>query len=291
MKNSQLIDKLNDVFITIAAQEKNEQYATYLKSINREIIANIDTLDSAKVKSIVMSKKFDIKDSVLLFAILNAITLILNNRKLTKKEKTNLAPVLAIIAIYSLNKPKQFANRIMTVNRTPSTKLVGKELKLKKLLNQYYKENEKAITKSIKQSEDDLVRSNRKYANNTTKRIRKDINKLLNQNKSLNTIEKSIKQKYAVKTSVVQRNLDTELHAQVETVKLEMSKQAGYTHKTWKTQGDSKVRKTGFHKKVSNQRVPIDSDFVAGGHRASRAGDPRLPAGERIRCRCYIIYD
>lgn len=284
-----LLDKINDAFIIVAEQDKNKEYSRYLKSINREIIKNIDNLDSAKIKSIVMAQRFNIKDTVLLFAILNAITLIVNNKRLTAKEKKSLAPVIAILGIYSLAQPKALATRLMRINSGRG--LNENEKKVRKLLKKYYKDNEKAIARSIKQANNDLVRQNRKYANNVTKRIRKDINKMLGKNKSIKTIERTISEKYQVKTSTVQRNLDTELHAQVETVKLEMSKEAGFTHKTWKTQDDSKVRKTNWHNQVANKRIPIDSDFRASGLKASRPGDPRLPPGERIRCRCYLIYD
>ena len=45
---AKLLDLINDAFIVIAEQEKNKQYGTYLRTINRELIKNIDTLDSAK---------------------------------------------------------------------------------------------------------------------------------------------------------------------------------------------------------------------------------------------------
>lgn len=287
--NKKLVDAINDAFIEIIAQEKNKEYSKYLKAINREIVANIDTITSEKIKEIVNSQKINIKDTVLLFTVLNAITVILNNKRLTRKEKKEFEPILAVMAIYSIRKPKQFVTRLIKINK--GLGLTDKEKKVKKILNKYYKQNEKAIMKSIKQSTTELQRSNRKYANNITKRIRRDIKKGAIQQKPKKLIEYEIKMKYQVKTSVIDRNLNTELHAQAETVKLEMSKEAGFTHKTWKQRSRPSHRKTCFHKKVVNKRIPIESDFRGCGLKASRPADPRLPVGERVNCECYLVYD
>lgn len=287
-----LLDKINDAFIQVALEEKNKVYAKYLRAINLEIRKNVNSLNSTKIKEIVMSQKINIKDSVLLFTVLEAITNIVNNQRLSKKEKNNLLPILAILGVYSLTRPKELAQRIYKVNK-PNVKLStlsANELKVRNLLNDYYTQNEKAIATSIKNSTTDLVRSNRKYATNLTKSLRKDLQSLVAEKKSIATIERTLQSKYQVSPSVIKRNLDTELHAQAETVKLEMAKSNGFTKKTWKTQEDSKVRKTAWHNNVSNKTIPIDSDFRAGGQVASRPGDPRLQAKDRIRCRCYLIY-
>ena len=63
-KNLNLQEQLNNAFIDIANQQTNEEYAKYLRSINRELIDNIETLDSAKINEIVMSQKINIKDTV-----------------------------------------------------------------------------------------------------------------------------------------------------------------------------------------------------------------------------------
>lgn len=290
MTKNELIDQINDAFISIIAKENNKQYGLYLKRINKKIIDNVDDLTPSKLKAIVNSENVNIKNSVLLFSVLNAILLIMNNKKLTKKEKDNLAPIIAVLGIYAITRPKHTTTRLVKiVNNTKG--LNDNEKKVKKLLNQYFKENEKAISKANKAVDSNLKKSTSKYASNVTKSIRKDISKAMRQEKDIDVVRKELNKKYTVKSSVIDRNLNTEIHAQAETVKLEFSKESGFTHKTWKTQGDSRVRETKWHIAVANKRIPIDSDFRSGGLVASRPGDPRLPAGERIRCRCYLIYD
>ena len=293
-KNLNLQEQINEAFIEVANEYKESEYATYLRAINREVIANIDNLTIDKVNEIV-NRQIGIKETVILFSILSAITTILNNNKTDTKQRESILPVLAIMGLYSVSRPKVFAKRMLEVITTPKTRIsvsASKNLlQTKELLNEYIVRNEAAINNSIKQTQDNMVRTHKKYVNNLTRAIRKDINTLVDENRTKSKVEKLIKEKYKVTDNIVKRNLDTEIHAQAETVKLETAKANGYTHKTWKTQGDSKVRKTNWHNGVANKRIPIDSEFRAAGMVASRPADTRLPVGERVRCRCYLVFD
>jgi hypothetical protein len=296
MRNLNLQEQLNNVFIELATELGGKEYARYLKAIQRDLIKEIDTIDSKRIKEIVMSYKINIKDSVMLFSILEAITRILNG-KLTKKEKTAYTPIIALMGIYSVRQPKQFASRVVEVMKTPNAKLSktygvkSNMVNSKKLLNEYFIRNEASISNSIRKSENNLIRANRRRLNTLTRSIRKDIAKLRDMNKSAQSITRTIKEKYKVRDDIISRNLDTELHAQAETVKVEIAKGNGATHKTWRTQGDARVRDTHFHNQVTNKRIPIDSEFRAAGMKANAPGDERLVVGERIRCRCYLVFD
>lgn len=290
-QNLNLQEQLNNAFVDIAAELGNKEYARYLRAIQRDLINEIDTVTSGRIKEIVMSHKINVKDSVLLFSVLEAVTKILNG-KLTRKEKTAYTPIIALMGIYSVRRPKVFAKRVAEMVTKPSTQLKkGNMVNSKKLLNEYFVRNEASISNSIRKSENNIIRSNRRRLNTLTRSIRKDIAKMRDMNKSINSIAKTIKNKYKVDSNIVSRNLDTELHAQAETVKVEIAKSNGATHKTWKTQGDGRVRETCFHNKVTNKRIPIDSEFRACGLKANAPGSETLPVGERIRCRCYLIFD
>ena len=196
------------------------------------------------------------------------------------------------MGLYSIKRPKVFATRISQIINVSSTQVQGNMLASKKLVNEFFIRNEASISNSIRKSTDNIIRANRRRANTLTRSIRKDIKKLtLDTKKSPNRIKTLIKEKYRVDDNVVARNLDTEIHAQAETVKIELAKGNGATHKTWRSQGDAKVRHTTFHDHVIGQRIPIDSEFRYSGMKASVAGDERLPANERIRCRCYLVFD
>lgn len=294
--NLNLQEQLNNAFIDIAAELGNEEYARYLRAIQRDLINEIDTVTSSRIKEIVMSHKINIKNSVLLFSILEAVTRILNGN-LTRKEKTAYTPIIALMGIYSVRRPKVFAKRVAELVTTSNAQL-GKSygvksnmVNSKKILNEYFVRNEASISNSIRKSENNIIRSNRRRLNTLTRSIRKDIAKMRDMNKSIKSITRTIKAKYGVDDNIVSRNLDTELHAQAETVKVEIAKGNGATHKTWKQDSRPNKRVTCFHKGVVNKRIPIDSDFRSCGLRANAPGDERLPAGERIYCKCYTVFD
>lgn len=56
---------------------------------------------------------------------------------------------------------------------------------------------------------------------------------------------------------------------------------------TWKTRRDRRVRES--HVAADAQERGADGRFVVGGHRCEYPGDPSLPAGERINCRCITV--
>lgn len=56
--------------------------------------------------------------------------------------------------------------------------------------------------------------------------------------------------------------------------------------KQWVAILDSRTRRT--HRDVSGASVPLSATFDVGGHEARWPGDYRLPASERINCRCFV---
>lgn len=58
--------------------------------------------------------------------------------------------------------------------------------------------------------------------------------------------------------------------------------------KEWLSAVDDRTRQT--HRTASGQRVRLHETYTVGGHPAMFPGDPELPPGERIHCRCTEIY-
>jgi hypothetical protein len=285
MANAKLIDKINDAFISILVRDKSEAYNEYIRSINREMIDNIDTLDAKKAKQIIRSQKLNIDDVVLLFTIQNAVLLILEDRKRAKRNP-DLTPVFILMGMYKLSNPNRFVNKILRISRGKA--LNDREKEAQALITQFKRDNITVLRDARKQAIRNMQQSILKSKRN--KAMLKDFKRLRSQNKSIDQIKNTLVRKYN-KLSNVERALDTELHAQSEYVRQQHSIAIGYTHKIWKTQGDERVRQTTWHNGVRNKRVPIESDFRVGGLRAEYPGDDRLPPGERIRCRCYLIYN
>jgi hypothetical protein len=54
------------------------------------------------------------------------------------------------------------------------------------------------------------------------------------------------------------------------------------------TVGDGRTRES--HLEANGQRVPLGGLFSIGGYPARYPADPMLPAAQRIRCRCAVVY-
>lgn len=84
----------------------------------------------------------------------------------------------------------------------------------------------------------------------------------------------------------------TEANAAVQAgrfeVLAEVAKESGglLGGKEWMAHVDERTRQTHFE--ADGQIVPIDQPFNVGGNAAMYPGDPALPPGERINCRCII---
>ena len=44
------------------------------------------------------------------------------------------------------------------------------------------------------------------------------------------------------------------------------------------------------HRAADGQKVAPEAGFEVGGHACAYPGDHRLPAGQRINCRCTVLY-
>lgn len=286
MANKSKIDQINDAFIKVLTEENATQYVKYIKQIRNEMINNIETLNADKVKSIIKSAKINIDNIVLLFTLQSAILLVLDKSKPRKSLDPSLFPIIAFVGMYSLKRPERFVRKVSKLVK--GRDLNERDKKAQAIIQGFKRDNAKVLKDARKIARNQLDRSILK--SRTSKNMQKDLRNLIKEKKSIKEIKNILVRKYN-SLSNVERALDTELHAQSEYVRRVHSEALGYTHKTWKTQFDNRVRKTHFHNGVVNQRVPIASDFRAGGLRAEQPGDTQLPPSDRIRCRCYLVYD
>lgn len=279
------IDQINDAFIKVLTQENSKQYVEYIKSINKQLIDNIDTMTPEKVKTIVQGAKINIDDIALLFVIQNAILLIVS-KKIDKKQRSEFGPIILLLAMYSLKRPERFVKKLVHINKGRGLSI--NEKKAQAIIRGFKQDNQKVL--------EDARRVARKQLDNTqlkskaSRNMINDLNQGIKEKKSIKQIKEELVRKYN-SLSNVERALDTELHAQSEYVRQEHSKAMGYQHKKWNTQKDSRVRHTKFHENVSDKVIPIDSKFRAGGLVAGQPGDESLPPSDRIRCRCYLTYE
>jgi hypothetical protein len=62
---------------------------------------------------------------------------------------------------------------------------------------------------------------------------------------------------------------------------------AGWTRKTWRSRGDSRVREA--HQILDGRTVGVNDAFEVLGHKLRFPGDPEAPFGLIVNCRCRLI--
>src|SRR6056297_1928656 len=113
MDKNELLDKLNNAFLTIIS--RNDK-AT--RAINRELVER-DNLTSDDIRQIVLKHDSSIRNDAKIYALIAVITNIINKGKdnLTLKEKRDYAPIIALVGLYSLNRPELFAKKATDIVR------------------------------------------------------------------------------------------------------------------------------------------------------------------------------
>ena len=284
-----LIDDINDAFVEFIKDYRGARYTKIFKEINREIINRRGLMSRDEIRRLINEKVRDVnfEDVAVFSLLLGSITTIMQNRRLDRRQKEQLAPVIATVGIYSLTRPKMFVNKVYKSYRNPQS---VNEKKVNRLLYQQITQNKETLERIQRLQKETLVRTQTLAKLEQSKRIIKDMTEMTAKGKPIAFQQRKMQLKYN-SDKVIMRALDTEAHASMEIGKLEQAKDDGFTHKIWKTQGDSKVRETTWHKGVKNMKVPIGEDFVVGSLRANAPADDRLPVGERVHCRCYLVYE
>ncbi len=259
--------KINEAFIDIISKDKD-----VIRKINEAIVNEGLTPEEAV-------KKYDKqtnRDAMFYFII--AVLSIMANRPLTSKEKSDYAPIIAFTAIYNTQAPKLFAEKTNKI--LYNTKLSAKETQAKELLRTFIDKNRDVIRNIEHKIIDNRIKSH--------SQIYADV-------KAAKAPLYSTKKKELIKIyndpKRVERALRTEAHAELEQGKFEHAKGYGYIYKVWKTRNDNRVRDTDWHNTVKDMKVELNKPFRAHGMHAMYPGDITLPMGERIRCRCYLIYE
>ncbi len=110
----------------------------------------------------------------------------------------------------------------------------------------------------------------------------------IEQGESVRQLAKRIDQLYGQSTGYRSlRIARTELTGVINDGTVKTLGKEGYQQKEWSTVIDGRERET--HAEADGQIVGIDDYFKIGGASAFAPGDPMLPPGETINCRCAIV--
>ncbi len=285
-QKNKLIDNINEAFVNFLKEWRGRRYSEVVRKINADIIDNIDNINASKVRDIVdkYTSEIKIEDVAIFTMLLSGITAIINK---PRERRDELLAIIGVMSLFSIANTDMFVKKIYKSMHSPESE---NEKKAGVLLSGYVKKNQALVDKITKSQVKMFNVSQYKAKIQMSRDMIKEVKVMTAEGKPLEMQRHWLKRNYN-NNKIINRALNTEIHAGIEKGKHIEAVELGFTHKIWKTQEDDRVRVTRWHNAVANKRIEIDADFTLGGIKALAPADERLPAGERINCRCYLIYD
>ena len=324
-QKKEIIDKLNDAFINRAVDNTKRDFEIFFNRVVADTLA-AGLGDSPKLKDIQkIVDKIPISRTAMLrqtynMTALSAIINTVQNARIDPEDMRLIKPILPIVARYSVNNPELLARKVDKLSKASITRisrsLSKSERSLFKNINQFYTVNDDFIKQELAANREHLRRVHAEIKTNISKTILKDLKreirtrvdvvvvkdgqeKVVTRPQTFEEVRDKLRDKFGDQLDYrVRRIVDTEMHDLSEKTTLNHHLLLGYTHKVWQTQKDARVRRPtpgsknkANHVAMQGKEVPIKSKFkVVGGGTALYPGDPSLPPGQRINCRCFLTY-
>lgn len=286
-----IIENLNSAFLEVVDEREGSKVARYIKRINTQIVDNIESITAQEIRRIINESPLQVGNMVKMFMVMSGISIILKERRLSRQRRNQLNGIIAIAGLYGLsqvtskNEAVTFAKNVHNSISAPKSNLNKKGASY---VRSFLNSNETLYNNIKKKTETNLRKSQELSKIPMSRNALKEYKEMIEDDVPIQKARYRLKRKYNA-NKVIMRAVETESNNQLETAKVEQGKDLGYTHKTWFTQNDDRVRDTKFHKSVHNKRVPINSNFRGGGQEGDHPGDLSLKPKDRINCRCYLI--
>jgi hypothetical protein len=321
------LEKLENEIIDIAAKNSEKEYEKYFDDIINEAGDYVEEglkYNRKKVLKRLLAKAIPTTAytrQTYNMTLFSGIKIITEGTKLPPKEQNMVEPLRVLLKRYPVSKPKLLAKKMDMFAVTYITKKTVSGLGINdeetiKYVNKYFNNHRDFIKKELEVNKKNIQKIHTTIKNNTSKAILKDMRKNINARKvetivGKDGLEKTVKRpltREEIRQNLIKeygdeqrfrvnRIVNTELHDLAETTTYNQHLLYGFTHKTWNTQQDSRVRdgkqkgSRANHRAMHGKTIPIDSKFnVLGGGKGAYPGDPSLPPGQRINCRCYLTY-
>lgn len=312
-EKARLIDKFNDEFLNEGSKDQQKAYEKYFQNVLGQVTQRRKTIISNKqIMSIVKNTPISTvpyRVQVYTSLILSGISNIIEKQKLDKQDKSFLLPIMIILAFYK-HKPNLIAVKSQMMAKafiSGKIDILNKtDKKIYVEYKKYFNSNQKAVKELIIQTNKRIIKINRDIKSNVSKTIQKTLKREVNRKifvsvprdgeivkvsrfQTYNEIREKLLESFGDSIDYrVKRIVDTELKELQERAKEVQHTLLGYTHKTWHTQLDSRVRKS--HRRLQGKTIKINKKFRVGMGWGMYPGDPHLPIGERINERCYLTY-
>lgn len=304
-----LLDTLHEELDRLTRKDVAAPYIEYLGLIRKELTKLIKqgveitpSIANRIVKDIIVDIDQDTLDKITLInTILAAVDLyITNQNNLTVKDKKSLAPIIGLLAVASIRRPKKLAKVISSASRSViNNNAMNKDVKVENsaysFITKYGKQKEKLLGALSKEYINDFNKTKKLTSRTNIRQIIKLNSKYRNSlkdpkdyknDKAAEFVFKNIKVDN-IEDNNIKRIMNTEIPRQQQTAALANAIEEEYTLKTWISERDSRVRKD--HTKLDNGKyIGIKELFKVGSTMALRPRDPNLPLKQSAGCRCRL---
>ena len=322
------LEKLEDVVIELGVKNTKRAYEKFFDDAINEVGDYVEEglkYDRKKVLKRILSKTIPATSylrQTYNMTLLSGIKIITEGTKLPPKEANMIEPLKVLVKRYPVEKPQLLAKKmdmfaIAYINKTGAKGLGINDVETAKYVNKYFNNHRDFIREELAANKKNVAKIHNQVKNNTSRDIIKDLRKNINARKeeviigsdgkekvvkrplTREEIRENLKTKYGKQQDFrVDRIVNTELHDLSENTTYNQHLLYGFTHKTWNTQKDARVRdgkqkgSRANHVAMHGKTIPIDKKFnVVGGGKGAYPGDPSLPPNQRINCRCYLTFE
>jgi len=325
MATKEQLEKLINEVIDIGVRNNFKDYERYFNDVIsassdlvgtkpsvRKILERISTIGIPKTAFLRQTYNMN---------LLSGIGMVSGRVKLPPEDLQKVVHIQKLVNKYPVSNPKKLASKIDAFSKAYITgAMVGlgaSDLEIFVQVKKHFDNNREFIRKELVKNEKQLEVVHKKIKHNVSKSIVKDMKRLIRSRKteqitkntgelatvkrplSVEEIRAELNAKYGDQVKYrVDRIVNTELHDLSEKSNINNHLLMGYTHKTWNTQGDARVRPAkgsksrGNHRAMNGKTIPIDRKFnMVGGGSGMYPSDPSLPPHQRINCRCYLTYE
>ena len=273
-----------------------------LNTAINEIVSKHERSDMGVLQMQRVLQKYDLPEKLYSLAANAAILAsaveiyFVNREKLTEEQMELVRPAAQLIS----RSPKDTASKIVEASEKaeeperPSWVDDTLMILTADYAGQLKKQYTSRFKKEQKRADRTVARQIRKDTKNTKKQLKdarqKEVAERLKKKWVTPTtvVRDGKKQEDVLTRSYAKRNIESQVHNQTEAVKATDAYVKGFKYKQWITKLDERVRSS--HKSIHGQTIRIDKLFNVGASEASYPGDPRLPIGEKINCRCKLKY-
>ena len=291
----QLIEQYENEFIDYVESRLDKQYKGWFSKAWGKM-SDEGELTQSKINKLVSDipiKKDEYLQIILTSYMIAMATQFIDTDKAGGKQAENLRPFLGVAGAIALTNPKKATRDMYNVSgaviKGNPERLSGNLKEAFRGGNNFFKANEKTLKKQARSTFVQRQRAHREIKKGFVDDVWKSYTKKTDEIKpSKEMIEEIAREKSPQDEYRARRIINTEAHEDLENGKRTAAKQSGLTMKTWVTEQDSKVRDS--HRKVHGMTIPIDKKFKVGKGKAMYPGDPNLPVGERVNCRCTLRY-